>query len=158
MHLYWESLSDFQSSPNILTNPKCLTSYYEIEPPVAAPLASHYEIELFSALPLTSHYEWPRRRLKFLSLFWMFQKMTPPEAENFELFQPIYSQGCSLAIANRIWDPKKFLAPTGARGSLKNLRNSKKALKNLGFQKGVPPHHAGVFPVPNSGYRQISEN
>ena len=42
--------------------------------------------------------------------------MTPPEAENFELFRPIYSQECSLAIANRISDPKIFLAPTGARG------------------------------------------
>ena len=52
----------------------------------------------------------------FLSLFWMFQKMTPPEAENFELFRPIYSKKCSLAIANRISDPKNFLAPTGARG------------------------------------------
>ena len=37
-----------------------------------------------------------------MSLFLTFQKMTPPEAENFELFQPIYSQGCSLAIPNRI--------------------------------------------------------
>ena len=46
----------------------------------------------------------------------MIQKMIPPEADFLKLFQPIYSQGCSLAIANRIWDPKNFLAPSGARG------------------------------------------
>ena len=51
----------------------------------------------------------------FLSLFWMFLKMTPAGGGKNSLFRPIYSQECSLAIANRMSDPKNFLAPTGAR-------------------------------------------
>ena len=44
-----------------------------------------------------------------MSLCGTFQKMTPPEAEKFKLFQPIYSQGCSLTIANRFPYRKIFI-------------------------------------------------
>ena len=41
--------------------------------------------------------EWEFNRKNSLRL-----QMTPPEAENFELFQSILSWECSVAIANRI--------------------------------------------------------
>ena len=120
MHLYWESLSDFQSSPKFLANPKNLTSYYEIEPPVAAPLASHYEIELLSALPLTSYYEIVPPLAALLTLHYeMESPPAPPLASHYEIESPLtlhYEEEPPPApLFIRLWNklPNIFIAFLG---------------------------------------------